>query len=334
MTASLKDVAARAGVSVRTVSNVVSDFPHVAPDTRERVQRVLDELGYRPNVAARALRRGRSGLVALIVPEVESPYFGELASLLALECERRSWTLLIESTNGDADRERRLLTGGRVHTIDGLFISPWSLSAEDLAEHATAVPMVLLGEHAPQAPYDHVVVDNIAAAAEATGHLVAAGRRRIAAIGARADGASQTSHLRLEGYRTALRKAQIPLDGRLEVPTRTFHRVEGAAAMRKLLARGEPPDGLFCFTDQLALGAMRVAMEHGFAIPEDIAVVGFDDIEDGRYSTPSLTTVAPDKSRIAREAAWCLAQRLDSGVPPQRHRHVVVPHQLLVRESA
>ncbi len=335
MNASLKDVAARAGVSVRTVSNVVNDFPHVAPDTRDRVRRALDELGYRPNMAARSLRLGRTGLVALVVPEVDSPYWGELASLLSQEAERHSWTLLIEQTNGDPDRERRLLTGDRAHAIDGLLFSPWALTADDLARHATTVPLVLLGEHAQHGPYDHVVVDNVAAAADATTHLVSLGMRRIAAVGAGADGASETSALRLQGYRQALQDAGLPRDESLEVATRTFHRSEGAIAMRRILASGRPtPDALFCFTDQLALGAMRVAMEHGLRVPEDLAVVGFDDIEDGRYCTPSLTTVAPDKLEIARQAAACLAERLQGGLDGRSYHHLVVRHELIVRESS
>src|SRR4051794_38522627 len=114
---SLKDVALRAGVSVRTVSNVVNDFPWVAPETRARVQRAIDELQYRPNAAARQLRGGRSGLIGLIIPEIASPYFGEVAALLTRGAEERSWTLLVDQTDGDADRERRLLDGVRGHVV-------------------------------------------------------------------------------------------------------------------------------------------------------------------------------------------------------------------------
>src|SRR5918998_693084 len=132
MAVSLKEVAERAGVSVRTVSNVVSGFALVAPDTRERVQRVLDEVGYRPNAAARHLRGGRSGLIGLVIPEITSPYFAELAGHLVQQAEARSWLLLVQQTDGDAERERRLLNGVQGQTVDGLVLSPWALSPADL----------------------------------------------------------------------------------------------------------------------------------------------------------------------------------------------------------
>ena len=129
---SLKQVAERAGVSVRTVSNVVYGFALVAPETRARVQRALDELDYRPNAAARHLRGGRSGLIGLVLPEISSPYFAELAGHLVEEAEARSWMVLVQQTDGDAERERWLPGGVRGQTVDGLVMSPWALSPADL----------------------------------------------------------------------------------------------------------------------------------------------------------------------------------------------------------
>src|SRR3954452_8512885 len=128
----MRDVAARARVSTRTVSNVVNDAPYVSAETRARVEQAMRELGFRPNAAARSLRRGRSGLVALVVPEIGSAYFGALAAELSEAAEERGWTLLVEQSHGDPERERRLLDGVRAQLVDGVFFSPWGLSPDDL----------------------------------------------------------------------------------------------------------------------------------------------------------------------------------------------------------
>jgi DNA-binding LacI/PurR family transcriptional regulator len=329
----LRDVAERAGVSVRTVSNVVNGFALVAPDTRERVQRVIDELQYRPNAAARSLRGGRSGLVGLVIPEIASPYFGELAALVTRGAERRSWTVLVDQTDGDAERERRLLDGIPGQFVDGLIMSPWALSPAELRRSPGSAPLVLLGEQDADRLFDHVVIDNVAAADEATTHLIGLGRTRIAAVGVQPHLANGTAEQRLTGYRRALTRAGLPARLDLQVPVRSLHRADGAAAMRALLEARVPVDALFCFTDQLALGAMRVAFEAGLRVPEDLALVGFDDIEDGRYTTPSLTTVTPGKAAIAEHALNCLADRLQDGGADRPARRIIVTHRLTVRES-
>ncbi|MEV4704181.1 LacI family DNA-binding transcriptional regulator [Actinoplanes sp. NPDC049316] len=333
----LKDVAARAGVSIKTVSNVVNGYVHVSPETRARVQQAIDALGYIPNVAARQLRSGRSGVIALAVPELQSPYFAELAGLIVQAAERRSWTVLIDQTDGHADRERNLVAGLRRHAIDGLIFSPLALAGEELSTTGDT-PMVLLGERIWHGPADHVAIDSTAAAMEATRHLAGLGRRRIAAIGAQSRPSAVTAHQRLAGYRAALAEAGLPEDPRLIAEVESFHRVDGAAAMAALLDGPEPPDAVFCFNDVLALGALRTLLERGLSVPGDVAIAGFDDIEDGRFSTPTLTTIAPDTAEIARLAVDLLAERLgeakpegdDSGTPPRELR---VSYELKARES-
>jgi DNA-binding LacI/PurR family transcriptional regulator len=326
----LKDVAARAGVSIKTVSNVVNGYVHVAPATRARVQAAIDALGYVPNMAARQLRSGRSGVIALAVPELQSPYFAEIAGLIVQAAERRSWTVLIDQTDGHAGRERNLVAGLRRHAIDGLIFSPLALAGDDLPRR-TETPIVLLGERVWHGPADHVAIDSTAAAAEATRHLIGLGRRRIAAIGVQEDPSAVTAHQRLAGYRLAL--AEVALSP-LEAAADSFHRADGAAAMARLLDGGSRPDAVFCFNDLLALGAIRTLLSRGCRVPEDVAVIGFDDIEDGRFSTPTLSTIAPDAPRIAQLAVDLLADRLGDGSaaagPPRELR---VDHRLVIRES-
>jgi DNA-binding LacI/PurR family transcriptional regulator len=328
----LKEVAERAGVSVKTVSNVVNGYIHVRPDTRARVMEAIAALDYRPNISARNLRRGRTGIIALAVPELDIPYFAELAKHVVSAAARHDWTVLIDQTNGDREQERLVASGIRDHMIDGLIFSPLALAGADLDAGPKATPMVLLGERIDHGPADHVAIDNVAAARDITAHLVARGRRRIAAIGAQHTAEAATARLRLAGYGEALDAAGIMRDESLIAPAPFWHRADGAAAMLALLAVGRPPDAVVCFNDTLALGAMRALHDAGLRVPDDVAVAGFDDIEDGRFSVPTLTTVAPDKADLARIAVDLLATRLTAanGAPP---REETVPYRLIPRES-
>lgn len=333
MGASLRDVAAVAGVSVKTVSNVVHGHPHVRPETRQRVQRVLTELNYRPNIAARNLRRRRSGIIALALPELDLAYFAELARCVIKQAVQHSWTVLIDQTDGLPARESLVLDGIRDQLIDGLIFSPLTATPDAIANRGDHTPMVLLGERVPGGTADHVIIDNVAAAREATEHLIATGHRRIAAIGdQRIPVRPNTASLRLTGYRQALTAAGLRYDRRLVRTARQYHRADGAAAMQRLLDLADPPDAVFCFSDLLALGALRTLASNGIAVPGDVAVVGFDDIEDGRYSTPTLTTISPDKDQIARVAVTLLAERLSSGRDTAA-REVQARHRLIPRES-
>jgi DNA-binding LacI/PurR family transcriptional regulator len=330
--ASLKDVARLAGVSPKTVSNVVHGYAHVTDETRGRVQRALDELNYRPNLSARHLRAGRSGVIALALPELGIPYFAELARCVIKAAEEHGWTVLIDQTDGLAEREQLVTAGIRDHLIDGLVFSPLAMGREDLRRRIDDTPLVLLGERIQDGPADHVAIDNVAAAHTATAHLVKLGRRRIAAIGDQRDVGPGTARLRLTGFARALREAGLAVDRRLVMPALSYHRQDGAEAMTRLLQLDEPPDAVFCFNDLLAFGAIRTILSSGLRIPDDIAVVGFDDIEEGRFSTPTLTTIRPDKEQIARLAVSLLHERLGSG-RDQPPRELRADFSLVIRES-
>ncbi|MBP0457104.1 LacI family DNA-binding transcriptional regulator [Streptomyces montanisoli] len=332
----LKDVAERAGVSIKTVSNVVRDAPRVSAATRERVTRAVRELGYRPNPSARRLRTGRGGLIALAVPELTTPYFADLAHHVRTEATALGLTVLIEETLQDPTEELRLATGVGASLLDGVILSPLHVTATELAPVADAFPLVLLGERSygtERVVADHVLIDNAAAARDATAHLAGLGRTRIAAIGADRK-ASATSRQRLEGFQLALHGAGLRFDPRLAPPVEEFDRRDGLLAMRALL--GLPadvrPDAVFCFSDTLAVGALRAVHEVGLTVPGDIALAGLDGSQEALYSTPSLTTVVPDMSAIASLAVKCLAVRIRSDRPLPFEVHVA-PHWLEERES-
>jgi DNA-binding LacI/PurR family transcriptional regulator len=326
------DVARHAGVSPRTVSNVINDYPFVAVHTRQRVQESIDLLGYRPNLTARNLRRGRTGMIALAVPELAVPYFSELSGAVMAEVAGRSYTMIIEQTDGDPERERKLLADSeRAQLFDGLIFSPLGLGARDLGSAAGRAPVVLLGERVNEGPFDHVTIDNIAASREVVAHLAGLGRTRIAAIGDQPYETGETAQFRTQGYLEALETACLPADRRLIVPTRRFHREAGAEAMRELLKLRNPPDAVFCYNDLLAAGAIRVLLSAGLRVPEDVAVAGFDDIEEGRYNTPTLTSMAPDKRGIAAMAVEQLFRRLEGA--SDEPQVLQAPFSLKVRES-
>ncbi len=332
MPATLKDVALRAGVSIKTVSNVVHGYTHVTEEMRERVRAALAELNYQPNLPARYLRNGRTRVLALAIPDLGNPYFSDIGNAVIAAASAQSYTVLLDHTGGERAKESLVVNGMHPHLIDGVILSPLALESEDLLPRQVEVPLVLLGERLLNVPYDHVVIDNVAAARLATNHLLSLGRRRIAAIGAQEVTAGETARLRLQGYTEALAEADRPLDPSLIVRASSFDRMDGVLAMRQLLALEEPPDAVFCFNDLLALGAMRALYEVGRHVPEDVAVVGFDDIEDTRFATPSLTTIAPDKEKIGDLAVSFLLGRIDGtriGQPEQ----VKAPFRLIVRES-
>ncbi|MCK1797457.1 LacI family transcriptional regulator [Streptomyces sp. XM4193] len=313
MRVSLKDVAVRAEVSIKTVSNVVNNYKHVTPATREKVQKAIDELGYQPNLTARHLRKGRTGIIALAVPELENPYFAELAGAVIDAAAGHDYTVLLDHTQGSRERELLVTQGFRARVIDGLILNPLELEAEDLAARADDTPLVLIGERSYDLPYDHIAIDNISAARAVVRHLLDLGRRRIAFLGSRGDRPSQPSHLRLLGWQAELAAAGVTADQALIGSVEGWSRADGAAAMAALLDAGRRPDAVFAYNDLVAIGAMRVMAERGLRVPEDIAVVGFDDLSEGRFGTVSLTTISPDKQAIARLAVESVVHQLADG---------------------
>ncbi|MGW2964527.1 LacI family DNA-binding transcriptional regulator [Streptomyces sp. NPDC001220] len=332
MRVSLRDVAERAGVSIKTVSNVVNNYPHVTPAMRARVQAAIDELGYRPNLTARHLRKGRTGIIALAVPELGNPYFAELAGAVIDAAAEHEFTVLLDHTRGEREQEILVSQGFRGGVIDGLILSPLTLEAEDLQGRSADVPLVLLGEREYGLPFDHIAIDNVAAARCAVRHLLGCGRTRIAYLGVRTDSVNQPAHLRLDGWRAELTAAGVPAPDSLVVPVGGWDRDDGARAMAELLDSGVRPDAVFAFNDLIAIGAMRVLHERGLRVPWDVAVVGFDDIAEGRFGAVTLTTVSPDKQAIAKMAVASLLRSL-SGREEPGGRELTAKFELVERES-
>lgn len=323
----LKDVAKRVGVSAKTVLNVVNGTGWVTDELAARVRVAIDELGYRPNVAARNLRSGRSGMITVALPDLSQPYFAELASDLVRAAQERSITVLVNQTDGQDEAERRIAEGTDLPAMDGVILSPLALTAADLESREDSTPLILLGEHIGTTALSHVTVDNTAAARAAVEHLVSLGKRRIAAIGSQPNGPNETSLLRLEGYRRALAEAGIAEDPALIAPVADYQRAEGARAARRLIEQGVDFDAIFAFNDLLALGALSTLNSFGLRVPLDVALIGFDDIEEASYSTPALSSVAPDKRALARTALELLFAETPE------HGETSIPFTIAVRAS-
>lgn len=326
------DVARRAGVARKTVSNVIHEYKHVRPEVRARVLTAIAELGYQPNRAAQNLRTGRSNVIGLAVPELDISYFGELTRHVVEATKRRGYTVLINQTLGDRERERAVLTGFGPQAIDGLIYSPIATTVEDITERAGQFPVVLLGEQVSYPDLDHVGIDNVAAARVATEHLLALGRRRVGFVGASQSEHAHMADLRLDGFRAALRAAGLPVHRSLVQRVSGYHRRDGAEAMSRMLAGATVPDAVFCANDLLAQGALHALRAAGLRVPQDVAVVGFDDIDEASYGNPTLTTIAPDKVRIA-EAAVERLMRLIAGDEDGWEHDTVIDFRLVPRES-
>jgi LacI family transcriptional regulator len=328
MTATIKDIATRAGVSTATVSYVINGSRRVSPERTARVQRAVRELGYAPNAVAQSLRQARTRSIGLLVPDNSNPFFAELAKGVEDGAFERGYSVLLCNSNSSREREARYLELLLTKRVDGLLYSPTTASIRDLAPFlARRIPVVTFYRDPGEMPVDAIRVDNVRMGYLATRHLLELGHRRIAFIEPAAEGASSQ---RVLGYRDALREAGIPGDPALVV--RGDNRFEGGgAAARELLASGVAFTGLVAANDATALGAMGTFQHAGLGVPADISIVGIDDIRQASFWTPSLTTVRQPKYEAGQQALAFLVERIEGAVAPPRR--VVLDTQLVVRVS-
>ena len=331
----LEEVAARAGVGRGTVSRVVNGSPQVSERTRARVMRAVDELGYVPNMAARALVTRRTGAIALVISEPEERIFGEpffagvVRGITTVVGEAsRQLVLALVQTREQVDRLETYLTPQHV---DGVLM----LSAHDADTLPTRIqgrglPIVFCGRPSQLAATSYVDVDNTGGSREAVQHLVSRGCSTIALIGGPQDMIAGRD--RLEGYRSALADAGRPVEESL-VEYGDFSEGSGAEAMKRLLVRRPDLDGVFAASDLMAMGALRALRDAGRAVPADVALVGFDDGPLAAVADPPLTTVHQPMEQLGREMATMLLAQISAGgaVAPQQ---LVLDTQLVQRASA
>ncbi|GAA5084855.1 LacI family DNA-binding transcriptional regulator [Microbacterium yannicii] len=337
--ATIRDVAELAGVSIKTVSNVLNGYPYIRPETDERVRNAIRELHYHVNVSARNLSRGRTGVIALALPALRGVYFAELADTIMREAATVGLTVFIQQTNDERDRELRVVNGSYRSMVDGVIYSPLALGQQDAALFDVDFPMVLLGERVFDVGVDHVTMHNVEGAKAAAEHVIARGARTIVPLGAKEDQSTSSGTLRMEGFLQALEEHGLQVDPRAIIGVPDYFHATGAATMAEILDRGVKPDAVVAFTDTLALGALSTLADRGLRVPDDVQLIGFDNIEETSYSRPPLTTIDLGREAVAAAAVALLEERIrlrldgvakDDQPPP---RKVVVDFRLVERQS-
>ncbi len=325
----MRDVASLAGVSLSTVSRVVNGSPPVAPELVDRVERAVEMLGYRHNLAARNLRRadGLSATIGLVFEDVSNPFFSAVHRGVEDVARERSVLTFAGSSDEEPTRERELLEALLARRVDGLVVAPTSGDHSYLAREVEAgIALVFIDRPPPFLDADVVVSDNVGGARTAVSHLIAAGHRRIGFLGDQPE--VHTATERLRGYREALAAHAIEEDPQL-IAHPAFRATDAEETTRRLLSASEPPTALFTSQNLITLGALRTLHEMG--LQHSIALVGFDDVLLADVIEPGVTVVAQDPYRIGREAAELVFSRLDGYAGPSRQR--VLPTPLIQRGS-
>ncbi|WP_375388744.1 LacI family DNA-binding transcriptional regulator [uncultured Amnibacterium sp.] len=325
---SVREVAVRAGVSVGTVSNVLNTPDKVAGPTAERVHRAIQELGFVPNGAARQLRAGRSTSVGFVVLDVSNPFFTDVARAAEERAAEEGWGLLIANSDERADRESAHLDLFEEQRVRGLLVSPVQESLPKLQRlRDRGIPSVLVDRLATEPGFSSVSVDDVRGGRAAVEHLLAIGRRRILFVGGPLDLAQVRDRLR------GAREAVAAVEGAaLEVlPVAGLTMRQGVVAGREVLAQGRRADAVFAANDLVALGVLQgVALNGGLRVPDDLAIVGYDDIDFAAAAAVPITSVRQPRRRMGVTAVELLLDAIAERGEPRR---IVLEPELIVRDS-
>jgi len=330
--ANIYEVAKRAGVSTATVSRVMSQPDVVAPDTRRRVMQAVERLGYEPNSAAKNLRTLRTAKLLVTVPDISNPFFSLILQGIEDAAQRGGYSVLVGDTQHDDQREERYALMLKRKEADGLIFLGHRLPKQAAmlvrAMAPRCAPVVNGCEFSPRLGIPSVHIDNAKAAFEAMDHLYRLGHRRIGIVTGPL--VSPLSRDRLSGATARAKQARAERD--FIVMHGDFSIESGSVAAERLLGRRDPPSAIFCFNDEMAMGVLETARRRHVRVPDDLSVVGFDDIRFARYTDPPLTTVAQPMRAIGEGTVRLLLQILhgDGASAPES---VTLPHTLTIRSS-
>ena len=329
--ASISDVARHAGVSLGTVSNVLNRPERVSDTTRDRVLRAIEELAFVPNGSARTLRAGTITTVGAILLDIANPFFTEVARGIEDRLGQEGYTLMLASSDEDPSREQRYLRLFEEHGVLGVLVTPAEQGIEHLLELSRrGVGVVLLDRRSPSPEIASVAVDDVAGASMAVRHLLELGHRRVAFI----NGPPTIEQCvdRRAGVVRALEEAGLDESAMVEVVVPSLNADGGERGAAELLAAADRPSALFCVNDLTALGAMRTLRADGLRIPEDMAVVGYDDVNFASMLTTPLTSVRHPTRELGAVAADLLLHA--TGPAGEGPRHVEFQPELVVRASS
>lgn len=326
--ASIKDVAEAAGVSTATVSRVLSDKPHVRPELRERVREAVKKLNYRPNLVARNLRSQQSDTIGLLVSDIRNPYFTDTSRAVEDMSYNNGYSVLLCNTDEDPDKEEIYLDLMHSKNVAGVIFSPTRQTAERFYELDFTFPTVLIDREARDSDVDMVLIDNVNSAYRLAEHLIGNGYRRIAALFGEM---STTGRQRRQGYENALHDHGLtPPEGLVRyVPPRID---AGHTAARAYLQSDDPPDAIFTSNSMLTAGVFLAIRECGLTIPDDVALVGFDEATWSTLVEPAITVIAQPTHEIGTMATELLLQRI--ATPDRPARQVILKGKLRARGSS
>lgn len=326
----IKDVAKAAGVSFKTVSNVINgNDDQMRAETRERVENAIEKLGYRVNRSARALKTGRTGIIGLGIADFDQPFEGHLVNAFTRAARARGYAVIVSIYGRDTVSREEFAVNSRRVNADG-----WALLYEEQMDATSPLfrqdyPMVLISDYSAQNRYDVITMPNTDAARCATLWLLERGARTLGFIGAPCDLLSEcypddtsrevaaltavegNAALRLQGFIQALRSWGIAVNWDYILPCESMTGLGGSAAAFDLIQHRPLPDALLCVNDAVAIGAISMLDKSGIRVPQDVQVCGFDNIPDGEFSTPPLTTVDPHINEYATMAVEALIKRID-----------------------
>lgn len=320
----IRQVAAAAKVSVATVSRALERPDVVAPETLKRVRSVIESLRYIPNAQAQMLRTSRTGSVIALVPDIANPFFSEVIRGIERVAHASNYAVLLGDSQNDPKREESYARMLGRRQADGLITLVPRLPAKGSAR----IPLVNACEYVPDSGVTSVSVDNVAGARTAVEHLVGLGHTAIATICGPLPSAICLD--REKGFRLEMRRHKLKVNPAL-VAYGDFSVESGEAVTRRFLATGAKFTAIFCANDEMAIGAIRELQAHKLKVPQEVSVVGFDDIRFSRYVKPALTTVAQPKVELGEAAMQCLLDILNE--PASSVRTIVLPTTLVVRES-
>lgn len=327
----IKDVAKRAGVSVTTVSRVLNNSPHpISPETRQRVLEAVAELGFCPNAAARSLQLNETKTIGLMLPDIANPYYPGIVRGIEDVAHEEGYTIILCNTDRSRERTLRYLRVLREKRVDGIIFTGGGVvedASHDRFFRREEIATVVIGRHSAEFP--SVQINNVEAARIAVGHLLSRGHRCIACIAG--PNTSTTVRDRLDGYRKALAEAGIEYNSALVV-TGDFSPAGGYQAVQRLLGLADlRVTAIFAHNDLMAIGALKALTDNGLAVPQDVALVGFDDIPLASYVLPRLTTVAVPVYDLGVTAMRLLKDLLAGRTVPAV---TTLSIELVVRESA
>lgn len=331
MNPTIKDIAARAGISYATVSRALNGKYGVSQETRDKVTALADEMGYRPNAIAQGLVNRATMTVGLIIPDITSPFFPRVALGIEDRLLKSGYSVFLCNTNWDPQREKDYLNNLVQKQVDGIIISSIARHASDIESLIpSSMPVVYVSSYPEGTERSYVLIDNVKGADMAVSHLLSRKRRKIAFIGSEQDFISLDD--RIKGYKKALKRAGIGLSEDLVVLDK-FQEQSGYKIIRDLMENGKAPDGVFAENDLIAMGVIQGVQDSGFRVPEDVAVIGFDDIPIASHRDIQLSTIHQPKFRIGTYAAEMLLHQLAQEPSDRKVERMTLQPELIVRRS-